>query len=242
MEPLKQAADLANPKIRQALLYEKTGEGKVRCGTCERFCEIRTDAFGFCKTRKNIDEKLYTIVYGEVSSLSANPIEKKPFFHFYPGSIALTIGTWSCNFTCPWCQNWQLSKSRPREKRGAYMSPEEFMKVMKLYGCRGTSISFNEPTLLFEYALDVFDLSKEAGYYNTYVTNGYMSKAAMELLAAHGLDAMSIDVKGDKRGVKKYCGADVDKVWRNTVLAKELGIHVEITTLVIPGINDDHAF
>jgi len=239
---LKEAkAVVANPRIKEALLYEKLGEGNVRCGACERFCEIRLNKLGFCKTRKNIDARLHTLVYGDVASLSANPIEKKPFFHFYPGSRALTIGTWSCNFTCPWCQNWELSKSYPGEKRGAYISPAEFMKLIKRYDCQGTSISLNEPTLLLEYALDVFDLARDAGYYNTYVSNGYMSEEALNLLADHGLNGMNLDIKGDRRAVYRYCGADVDKVWRNAVEAKGRGIHIEITTLVIPGVNDDKA-
>lgn len=239
MRSLSESAGATNPRIKEALLYEKLGKGKVRCGSCERFCEIAPGGLGFCKTRKNMDGRLYTVVYGDISSLSANPIEKKPFFHFYPGSTALTIGSWSCNFTCPWCQNWQLSKSCPQEKRGTYTSPAEFMKVMKHRNCHGTSISFNEPTLLLEYALDIFDLARAEGYYNTYVTNGYMSKTALKLLAEHGLGAMNIDVKGDRKAVLKYCSAQVDKVWRNAVEAKRLGIHIEITTLVIPGINDD---
>jgi pyruvate formate lyase activating enzyme len=114
------------------------------------------------------------------------------------------------------------------------LNPSEFMKVMKRYDCQGTSISFNEPTLLLEYALDVFDLARAAGYYNTYVTNGYMSEGALKLLAEHGLDAMNLDVRGDRKVIQRYCGADVDKVWRNAAEAKKLRIHVEITTLVIP--------
>lgn len=241
MSSIQEPGGSTDSRIKEALLYKKLAEGKVRCGTCERFCEIPPNRFGFCKTRKNIDGKLHTVVYGDISSLSANPIEKKPFFHFYPGSRALTVGTWSCNFTCPWCQNWELSKSYPDAKRGTYTSPSEFVKLMKRYDCQGSSISFNEPTLLLEYALDVFDLARDAGYYNTYVTNGYMSEGALKLLAEHGLNAMNIDVKGDKRAVQRYCGADVDKVWRNAVQAKRWGVHIEMTTLVIPGVNDNHA-
>jgi pyruvate formate lyase activating enzyme len=238
---LKEAKEAANPRMKEALLYQRLGEGKVRCGTCERSCEILPNTSGLCKTRRNIDGKLYTLVYGDVASLSANPIEKKPFFHFYPGSRALTIGTWSCNFTCPWCQNWELSKSNPEARRGTYISPAKFMKLMKENDCQGTSLSFNEPTLLLEYALDVFDLARDGGYYNTYVSNGYMSEEALRLLAAHGLTAMNLDIKGDKGAVQRYCGADVDKVWRNAAAAKERGIHIEMTTLVIPGVNDDDA-
>ena len=241
MTPVRPGQETANLRIKEALLYEKLQKAHVRCGTCERFCEIPPNTLGFCKTRKNINSKLHTLVYGDVASLSANPIEKKPFFHFYPGSRALTAGTWSCNFTCPWCQNWQLSKSHPGEKQGTYISPGQFVKLLKRYDCQGTSFSFNEPTLLLEYAVDVFDRARAAGYYNTYVSNGYMSETALTLLAEHGLNAMNIDIKGDKRAVYRYAGADVDKVWQNAAGAKERGIHMEITTLVIPGVNDDDA-
>lgn len=171
--------------------------------------------------------------------MSVNPIEKKPFFHFWPGTQCLTVGTWSCNFTCPWCQNHSISKTPENIGKGDYISPERFIELMKMYNCQGTSISFNEPTLLFEYSLDVFDLARAEGYYNTYVTNGYMTKEALELLIGHGLDAMNIDLKGDQAAVAEYCKARVEKVWENAILAKERGVWVEITTLVIPRVNDD---
>lgn len=228
-----------DPRIREASLYEKLEDGKVECCTCERRCRVNLGELGFCKTRKNMDGKLNTLVYGEVSSISANPIEKKPFFHFWPGSKALTVGTWSCNFDCPWCQNHDISKSPQRIGEGKYLSPEDFISLMKQYDCQGTSISFNEPTLSLEYSLQVFDLAKRQGYYNTYVTNGYMSTEALKLLIEHGLDAMNIDMKGDAEAVKEYCRADVEKVWKNARLAKRYDIWIELTTLVIPGVNDD---
>ena len=170
-----------DPYVKEALLYQKIDE-KVKCMNCERYCEIPLDGYGFCKTRKNINGKLYTLEYGDISSLSANPIEKKPFFHFFPCSRALTVGSWSCNFTCPWCQNWNISEYPPDPEKRNYLSPENFIRLMKEKRCQGTSISFNEPTLLFEYSLDVFDLAKKEGFYNTYVTNGYMSSKALKLL------------------------------------------------------------
>ena len=226
-------------RTREAALYEKLEAGGVKCNTCERHCQIGTGELGFCKTRKNMGGKLYTLVYGDISSMSANPIEKKPFFHFWPGSKALTVGTWSCNFDCPWCQNYDVSKSPQRIGEGKYISPEDFMSLMRRHNCQGTSISFNEPTLLLEYSLDVFDLARREGYYNTYVTNGYMSTEALELLIEHGLDAMNIDVKGDAEAVKEYCRADVEYVWKNARLARQHDIWIEVTTLVIPGVNDD---
>lgn len=227
-----------NPCIKESILYERIN-GKVRCNTCERSCEIPSDKSGFCKTRKNIDGKLCTIEYGDISSISANPIEKKPFFHFYPGSHAFTIGSWSCNFTCPWCQNFGISKTPPDLKRSNYLSPQKFIKLMKEEKCKGTIISFNEPILLFEYSLDIFNLAKKKVYYNTYVTNGYIAQEALKLLVEHGLNAANFDVKGYKKTVEKYCSVDVEKIWRNIREAKRSGVHIEITTLVIPSVNDD---
>lgn len=234
---ITRCSEMTGRRIRKALLCEPVGN-KVQCHTCERHCLIPEGEVGFCATRKNISGQLYTLEYGDISSINANPIEKKPFFHFYPGTQALTIGSWSCNFTCPWCQNYAISKSPQNMGQGQYISPEAFIELVKRHRCHGTSISFNEPTMLFEYSLDIFDLARYEGYYNTYVTNGYMTKQALEILVAHGLDAMNIDIKGKAGAVKRFCTADVNIVWRNATYARERGVWVELTTLVIPGIND----
>jgi pyruvate formate lyase activating enzyme len=229
--------EMVADRVREARLYEILGD-KVQCQTCERRCLIAEGETGFCATRENISGRLYTLEYGDISSMSANPIEKKPFFHFYPGTKALTIGSWSCNFTCPWCQNCDVSKSPQKIGKGQYVEPEAFIELVERHRCQGTSVSFNEPTLLFEYSLDIFDLARHEGYYNTYVTNGYMTEQALGILVAEGLDAMSINIKGDAEAVKRYCSADVNIVWRNAVWAKEHGVWVELVTLVIPGVND----
>ena len=228
--------------MREGLLQERVREGdKVRCLTCERRCLLPIGGLGWCRTRKNIGGRIYTLVYGLISSLSANPIEKKPLFHFFPGSVALTAGSWSCNFACPWCQNWEISKAEPKssEYGYGYISPEEFVRLARRYRCRGTSISFNEPTLMLEWSLEVFRLARKAGLYNTFVTNGYMTAEALELLIEAGLDAANVDIKGDPAVVRTYCQAEVEPIWRNCRLLKEKGIHLELTTLVIPGVNDD---
>jgi pyruvate formate lyase activating enzyme len=225
--------------LRESLLQERVSDGKVRCLTCERRCLLPTGGTGWCHTRRNIDGKIYTLVYGLISSLSANPIEKKPLFHFFPGSTALTAGTWSCNFACPWCQNWEISKSEPKDQGYGYISPEEFIELAKHYRCRGTSISFNEPTLMLEWSLDVFRLARRKGLYSTFVTNGYMTQEALELSIEAGLDGANVDIKGDGEAVKRYCQADVEVVWRNCRILKERGVHLEVTTLVIPGVNDN---
>ncbi len=228
---------MKDPFVRKALLQETAGD-RARCLTCERRCLLAEGAVGWCRTRKNVDGELVTLIYGNVSSLSANPIEKKPLYHFHPGTVALTAGSWSCNFNCPWCQNWDISKQAPPE-RGDYLSPVAFIEAALERGCQGTSISFNEPTLSLEWSLDVFRLAREQDLYNTYVTNGYMTAQALEMLFGAGLDAMNVDIKGDAKAVSKYCGGvDVELVWERCRQARELGLHLEITTLVIPGVND----
>jgi len=171
--------------VRESLLQERIGD-KIRCNVCERRCVIVADGLGWCRTRENRSGKLVTLIYGAVSSLAANPIEKKPFYHFHPGTCAFTIGSWSCNFGCPWCQNWDISKVAPPET-GEYVSPERFVEMTKDASCQGTSISFNEPTLSLEWSLDVFRLAHQCGLYNTFVTNGYMTPEALSLLIDAGL-------------------------------------------------------
>ena len=210
--------------------------GKIRCLTCERRCEVAPGGLGWCRTRRHQGGELKTLIYGAVSSLSCNPIEKKPLYHFYPGTLALTSGSYSCNLDCPWCQNYHISKALPGG--GRYMAPEDFVIEALTRRCQGTSISFNEPTLSLEWSLDVFRLARERGLYNTFVSNGYMTPEALRLLAEAGLNAINVDVKGDAWAVKQYCGIDVEKVWRNCRLAREAGVWLEVTTLVIPGVND----
>jgi pyruvate formate lyase activating enzyme len=165
-------------------------------------------------------------------------MEKKPFYHFWPGSYALTIGSWSCNSACAWCQNYHISKVPPDPSRSEYLTPERFVELVERYGCNATSISFNEPTLSFEWSIDVFELARARGFRNTFVTNAYMSLEALKRLRDAGLDALCIDVKGDAEAVRKYCGLDVEVVWRNVREARRSGMHVEIVNLIIPGVND----
>jgi len=222
--------------VRESLLQERAGN-KAQCNICARRCRIPTGGQGWCRTRENRGGTLLTLIYGAVSSQAANPIEKKPLFHFYPGSWCYTVGSWSCNFGCPWCQNWDISKAGPGG--GEFLSPRRMIELTERSGCSGTSISFNEPTLSLEWALDVFRLARARGLYNTYVTNGYMTPEALDVLIDAGLDAMNVDMKGDAAGVRKYCkGIDVEHVWAACRLARARGVHVEITTLVVPTVND----
>jgi len=231
---------VATSFVRESLLSEIVG-GKIRCNVCERRCLLIPGGLGWCRTRENRAGTLVTLIYGSVSSLAVNPIEKKPFFHFYPGTRTLTSGSWSCNFGCPWCQNWNISKA-PMPFDGEYVSPERFVQMLAETGCQGTSISFNEPTLSLEWSLDVFRLARKRSFYNTYVTNGYMTPEGLSLLIDAGLGAMNVDVKGDRATGNKLCKAiDVEKVWAASKSALRRSVHVEITTLVIPTVNDSDA-
>jgi pyruvate formate lyase activating enzyme len=202
-----------------------------KCNLCYRRCIIEEGKTGYCRTRINIGGKIYTLTYGNLSAIEMRPIEIKPFFHFYPGSYALTFSTYSCNFRCPWCQNWHISMQKP-PKRYKYISPE---KLVEMAGEHGLCASFNEPTLLFEYCIDVFKLSNKP---KSFVSNGYMTKEALKMLRQADLNAINIDIKGDEEVYKKYLHADEKHVWEIARYAKKLGMHVEIVNLIITGVND----
>jgi len=226
--------------VRGARLFTRLRDERVRCALCERHCVLANSEKGFCRTRINIGGELYTLAYGDISAISANPIEKKPFFHYYPGTKALTFSCYSCNFSCPWCQNWDITRRVPDPLNSNYVDIQRMVEMALSMGCRGLSVSFNEPTLLFEYCLDLFPIARDRGLYLNFVSNGYMSEEALKMLKAAGMDAIKFDVKGDEEAYQGFCGgADVGIVWRNARLAKEMGLHVEIVNLIVPNVNDD---
>jgi len=231
---------LQYPTVKEALLYEKLSDDKVRCSLCERRCIIAPGSRGTCKTRMNIDGRLYTLVYGDLSALESRPIEIKPFFHYWPGSTALTFSTWSCNFDCIWCQNWHLSKTAPDPAKASYYAPEDIAEAAIHGSDNGLCVSFQEPTVLTEWVLPAFKLAREKGLYCCYVSNGYMTMEALRMLKEAGMDGLKVDVKGDGETYQRYCGgADVEKVWRNIGEAKKMGLHVEVVNLVVTDVNDD---
>ena len=236
---------LINSKfLRKSRFQESLSDNISQCLTCERRCKIQIGRVGHCQTRVNHNGTNFSIVYGAIIARSINPIEKKPFYHFHPGTKALTIGTYGCNFDCFWCQNHEISHpeldiNELMSLNDNYYSPQMMVNDAIKSNCQGTSISFNEPTLLFEYSLEVFKIAHKKGLYNTFVTNGYMTDKVLIDVIESGLDAINIDIKGDPMMVDKFCGVDVEKVWRNARLAKELGVHIEITTLLIDNLNSN---
>ncbi len=231
--------------VKEALLYERLNGNEVKCGICPRRCRIKEGERGYCFTRQNEGGKLYTLIYGQIASLSINPIEKKPVFHFYPGSRWLSIGSLGCNFRCPGCQNWQISHAKPGEsiRQTSYLSPGELVALAKKHNCLGISWTFNEPVLWLEYTLDGARLAKEQGLYTNYVTNGYLTQESLDIIGPY-LDVFRVDIKGfSANSYNKIAFInDFSPILEATQRAKDKwGMHVEIVTNIIPGFNDDEA-
>ncbi|MCW3992484.1 MAG: AmmeMemoRadiSam system radical SAM enzyme [Candidatus Bathyarchaeota archaeon] len=226
--------------VRESMFYGTLPDGSVRCGVCERRCRIPEGGRGFCGSRRNIEGRLYTVAYGDLSSISLNPIEKKPMFHYWPGSRALSAGSWGCNLRCVYCQNHEISMAKAEPGGARYLSPEGFVGLALDRGSQGLSFTFNETSCtLLEYVIDCLRLARPRGLYRNLNTNGYMTPEALEVLMAAGLDSICVDIKGDRTFYRRLCnGADVEVVWRNASEAKRRGLHVEMVNLVIPGAND----
>ncbi len=222
-----------NPFFRRLELQERVRGGAARCLMCERRCIIKDGGAGACGLVYNFGGELYTVAYGLLTAAESRPAEIKPFHHYALGSSLTTISTWGCNFPCPWCQNWHLSKRV--EIEGFYIDPRALAELSKAVGDVGVNVSFNEPTMLLDYAANV----GRAGAKLSYNTNGYMTMKALDVLIKAGLEAANVDIKGDERTYRRFFGARFDVVWRNVRLLMKAGVHLELTVLVIPGVNDD---
>ena len=198
------------------------------------------DKFGICGVRQNKEGRLYTLIYGDIIASHIDPIEKKPLYHFLPGSTSYSIATMGCNFKCPFCQNWEISQASKRDRNaaGEEIAPEDIIKRAKKAGCKSISYTYTEPTIFFEYAYNVARLAKEQGLYNNFVTNGYMTSEALDKIKSY-LDAANVDLKGfSEVFYSKFCNAHLEPVLDSIKRMRDLGIWIEITTLIIPGQND----
>jgi pyruvate formate lyase activating enzyme len=223
---------------REAYFWHKLEGKKVQCNLCAHGCKISQDKVGICGVRKNENGRLYTMIYGSCSSMAADPIEKKPLYHFYPRSYAFSMGTVGCNFKCSHCQNYSISTADPQFSHMQEITPEQVVEYTKQYNCQGVSYTYNEPTIWHEFCYDSAKLVKKAGFYTCYVTNGYISEDPLRELSPV-LDAMNIDVKAFKEDFyKKICKARLEPVQNTCIIANELDIHIELTYLVIPTLND----
>jgi pyruvate formate lyase activating enzyme len=227
--------------IKKAMLWRSLEEGEVECELCAHRCRVKAGKAGVCGVRKNRDGELMTHVYGEVIAAHVDPIEKKPLYHFLPGTTSFSIATVGCNFRCPFCQNWQISQVTKKGQRfsgGQALSSEEIVRAARARGCRSVSYTYTEPTIFFEYAYDTARLARSSGLANIFVTNGYMTAEALRMIQPF-LDAANVDLKSFRdETYKKICGARLQPVLDSIRLMRELGIWVEVTTLVVPDLND----
>lgn len=227
--------------MRECLLYESRDNRDVRCLTCAHRCLIKPGKRGICHVRENRDGVLYALNYGKVIARNVDPIEKKPLFHFYPGSTSYSIATVGCNFRCLFCQNADISQM-PRDQGiiyGREIPPEAIVEDAVRHGCLSISYTYTEPTIFLEYAYDVMVLAKKEGVKNVFVTNGYMSEETIRLIKGM-LDGANVDLKAfNDKFYREQCGARLEPVLSSIGLLKEAGVWIEITTLLIPGLNDN---
>lgn len=226
--------------MKEAILQEQLDQKQVRCHVCNLRCVIRSGKRGVCGVRENQNGVLYALNHGKTIAAGIDPIEKKPLNHFLPGSWTYSFATVGCNLHCPWCQNWQIAQGpKPKQSiEGADISPEAHVERAIQHRCLSIAYTYSEPTIFIEYALDTMKIAREQGLKNIWVSNGYMTPEALgEILP--WLDAANIDYKGPDEGVyDTYCGGRAKDIMDNMVTMKEAGVHLEVTTLVIPGIND----
>ncbi|MFH1293138.1 MAG: AmmeMemoRadiSam system radical SAM enzyme [Pseudomonadota bacterium] len=216
----------------------------VQCHLCQRRCKIASGKGGFCRTRKNLGGELFSLIYGCVSSMRISPIEIKPLYHFYPGSQWLSVGSLGCNFLCPGCQNWEIAHANVEQELDSFrfVTPEESVRLARDGHCKGISWTYNEPTLWFEYTLDSARIARETGLLTNYVTNAYITVEALDLIGPY-LDAFRADLKGFSDETYKRIAniKGFDGILKILERAKHFwGMHVEIITNIIPGINDQN--
>jgi len=226
---------------REAMLWEGLEGTRLHCFLCAHECKIGDSKFGVCGVRQNVGGTLYTLVYGQTIAANVDPIEKKPLYHFQPGSMSFSIATIGCNFKCGFCQNWQISQAPEQDgalAAGREMMPDRVVGQAKAYRCRSISYTYTEPTIFFEYAYDCAVLAKEAGLSNVFVTNGFMTRQALDTIRPY-LDAANVDLKSYSEDYyKRNCKARLQPVLDSIAYMKEIGVWVEVTTLVVPGEND----
>ncbi|NYB27355.1 MAG: AmmeMemoRadiSam system radical SAM enzyme [Methanobacteriaceae archaeon] len=222
---------------KEAILYEKV-DNALNCKICQRRCIISPGKTGFCQMRENVDDKIYSLNYAAVSSAAVDPIEKKPLFHFYPGSMVFSLGSVGCNFRCRHCQNWGISQAELENIPTRDMLPEDAIRLTKEYECKSIAWTYNEPTMWFEYTLDSAKIARKEDIKTIYVTNGYMSEESFQEIKPY-LDAANIDLKGmTEKFYQDLCEARLEPVLDTIVKMHDAKIHIEITNLMIPGYND----
>lgn len=225
--------------MKEALFYELVDQekGVIKCLLCPKECLIKKDQVGFCRARKNINNKLYSLIYSKISSYGIDPIEKKPLYHFYPGIMVLSMGTIGCNFSCDFCQNWTISQANIKDVSVEELSPEKAVQLAMKNNSPGIAYTYSEPLIWYEYVLDTARLAKKNNLKNILVTNGFINYEPL-LKILPFIDALNIDLKSFRDSFyQKYCRGSLSPVLRTIEISKSYS-HIEITNLIIPGLND----
>ncbi|MDD5288417.1 MAG: AmmeMemoRadiSam system radical SAM enzyme [Dehalococcoidales bacterium] len=227
--------------MHPAMLAEKLPESVIRCNICQWHCVIHPDKVGVCRMYRNVNGIPYNLNYALVSSVAVDPIEKKPLFHFHPGTQVFSLGGWGCNFHCRDCQNWEISMVQDVLAGSRQILPEDAVGLAKRYQCGGIAWTYNEPSVWFEYTLDCAKLAKQNNLYTVYVTNGYLSPEALDVIGPY-LDAWRVDVKGFSDTLYRNLAKITN--WRGILdvaqrAKKKWNMHVEVVTNIIPTMNDD---
>lgn len=233
--------------VKDAVLYRHLKKDYVQCTACEHFCAIAPGDMGKCGIRRNYNGALKLVVYGRPAALHVDPVEKKPLFHFLPTQPILSLGTVGCNFRCQFCQNWEISQTGPefdpaRSRNGDELMPEDLVELCRRRGIPMLAFTYNEPTVFFEYAYDTAKLAHQHGIRSVFVSSGFESLAALEMIEPY-LDAINVDLKAfTDQFYREVCGTRLKPVMRNIEhIARRTKIWIEVTTLVIPGLNDSEA-
>jgi len=223
--------------LKPAVYFDEYGEDDaLQCLLCPRHCIIKPNQVGFCGVRRNVDGMLYSLNYGQLTSIAVDPIEKKPLYHFFPGEKILSVGSWGCNLKCDFCQNWEISKQRPKTVKR--VMPQQLIQIALERESQGIAFTYNEPIVSFEFILDTSRAAAKEGIYSVLVTNGVIDEEPMDLLS-QSVRAMNIDLKGwNDDFYRNEIGTDKRNVLRSIETAKKVGTHLELTTLIIPGKND----
>ncbi|MCX6706952.1 MAG: AmmeMemoRadiSam system radical SAM enzyme [Candidatus Woesearchaeota archaeon] len=230
--------------MKLAKFWEPYKEGKekeqiIQCHLCPHNCMIAEGNVGICRVRQNIKGRLYSLVYGRPVSTHIDPIEKKPLFHFLPGTNTYSFGIVGCNLKCEHCQNWEISQALPKDFPVPEVKPEDIVKQAKAAGCPSISYTYTEPTIFYEYALDIASIAREEELKNVMITNGYMNEKPVHEIYRL-IDAANVDLKGfNEEFYQKVCGAKLEHVLAALKTMKKAGTWIELTNLIIPGKNDD---
>ena len=230
--------DLVPGELKAALYWQSAGAGKLQCFLCPRQCLIPLNQRGFCRARKNIKGQLYTLTYGQPVARHVDPVEKKPLFHVYPGTKSFSIATAGCNLRCKFCQNWEISQLDPESAKVAFVSPQEIIQEAKASGSKTIAFTYTEPTIFYEYMLEIAKLAKQEGIACVMHSSGFISPAPLRQLAKY-LTAANIDLKGfSEKYYSAFCEGSLESVLSSLKILKAAGVWIEITNLIIPTAND----